>query len=132
MTEVYPRAPITEAVIELRTDPIDPETAKRIKRRIESRYERSEELVMLEMEASVDPRTEAKVTRTPRGYKRTSADEADIGQGGTTGGISVSRLAPYQGWEQLIPRLQKDWADLRKVIGRPRLQRIGVRFINRI
>ena len=46
--------------------------------------------------------------------------------------LAVARLAPYPGWDEFIERVRRDWAISNDILGRLRLSRIGLRFINRI
>jgi uncharacterized protein (TIGR04255 family) len=49
-----------------------------------------------------------------------------------TAHFSVSRLAPYTGWESFYSRASRDWGVWKRIVGYQRIQRIGVRYINRI
>lgn len=46
--------------------------------------------------------------------------------------FSLSQLAPYKGWEHFFSRFVSDWNIWKKTVGFQEIQRIGVRFINRI
>ena len=46
--------------------------------------------------------------------------------------IIVSQLAPYPGWDTFFARFVRDWKMLQRVLGYRQIQRLGVRYINRI
>jgi len=65
------------------------------------------------------------------GHRLSSADRADLLLIRPPA-LTVSRLAPYKGWEYLFEKAQGSWEELRQVVSKPVVKRIGVRFINRI
>lgn len=73
----------------------------------------------------------ATVAHQSAGYRATSLDSADILIISTLNFL-VSRLAPYMGWESFYARASRDWEVWKRVAGYRRVQRIGVRYINRI
>ena len=46
--------------------------------------------------------------------------------------IVVSQLAPYPGWDTFFERFVRDWKLLKRVLDFQTIQRLGVRYINRI
>ena len=46
--------------------------------------------------------------------------------------LGISCLAPYPGWSLFLEDVRKQYTAWRKIVGRRRLMRIGVRYINRI
>ena len=46
--------------------------------------------------------------------------------------IVVSQLAPYPGWDSFFNRFVRDWRLLKRTLGFQTIQRLGVRYINRI
>ncbi len=44
----------------------------------------------------------------------------------------VSELAPYPGWDAFFARFQRDWALWKRAVNYKKINRIGVRYINRI
>ena len=46
--------------------------------------------------------------------------------------IVVSQLAPYPGWDPFFERFVRDWKLLKRAPGFQPIQRLGVRYINRI
>lgn len=46
--------------------------------------------------------------------------------------FTISRVAPYTGWEKLLTRFTRDWGTWKAVTGHKPLSRVGMRYINRI
>jgi len=127
----YKRAPITEAVIELRfARPLEQAVIERVTRRLRADYPLAdpENQVKLEFDAVT---RKAKIETTWTGVRLSSADRADVSFFRTFA-FGSSRLAPYAGWEAFQPRVASDWRVLRDTVGPIELSRIGVRYVNRI
>lgn len=128
---VYPRAPITEAVIELRIGH-DAELAalEKIAHRLKPHYARSEPMrqvgfVIDNTGGSVSMQEDA------TGFRLSSDDQADIALLSQRF-LTTARLPPYPGWEALRDRAKSNWAEWRSLTPSHPIVRIGVRFINRI
>lgn len=128
---LYKKAPITEAVIELRwlqkmsLDAIDAAA-----RRLRPYYPISE--AQNATEIVFDAATGIAKTKIERiGSKLSSTDVADtlILQGS---GLICSRLAPYVGWDEYRARAHRDWTEIKRVVGSKEVSRIGIRYINRL
>ncbi len=131
----YVRPPITEAVIELRFgEAASEENLAKFARAVDRVYPNSETgfQVTVRVETSKDGRA-PQVTPDQKfdGYKLTGQDASDVILVKTTA-ISTVRLAPYQGWDQLIEKTKNNYASLKKVVGYRNLSRIATRYINRI
>jgi uncharacterized protein (TIGR04255 family) len=127
----YKRAPITEAVIELRfAQTIDSETLQKAVRRVRSEYtfEDPEREVNVQLDMATQ-KTEFRHAWS--GVKLSSLERTDVSMF-RTNSFACSRLAPYLGWETFQPRAARDWDALRKTTGPLVLARIGVRYINRV
>lgn len=127
----YPKAPITEAVIHFRVGGnASSEEQKKVCKRLSSEYPHSEELA--EFSVTLDTTGgAATVQQTPHGFRLTSNDQADvllIFQNG----LAVARLAPYVRWEQLRDRASSAWREWRRNTNSRPLDRLGIRYINRI
>jgi uncharacterized protein (TIGR04255 family) len=129
----YARAPITEAVIELRyARPQPKETVEKCAKALEKTYFYNE----LEQAVSftLDPNAgRAVTTGVPEweGRKLSSIDRADVVMFRTTA-LICSRLAPYMGWDEFLPRAKHAWDVLKKHTTSVEIGRIGVRYVNRI
>lgn len=129
----YPRAPITEAVIEIRfQEPVPKDLIEKVRVRVldQGHYLLIDpwnmRTVQIDMASVV-----ASVAREATGYRASSLDGADIFLM-TTASFSVSRLAPYTEWESFYESAIRDWEIWKRAVGYQRIQRVGVRYINRI
>jgi uncharacterized protein (TIGR04255 family) len=125
----YKRAPITEAVVELRFAQPQPQDVLEKTADLVAKdyfYDELEQTVNFSLEAN-----KAKVETLWEGKKLSSLDRADIVFFRRTAFV-CSRLAPYTGWEDFIPRAQKAWTLYRKNAGLTDIARIGLRYVNRI
>ncbi len=132
----YARAPITEAIIDLRVEPV-------------------EGLVLAELESCRDGESETYPTKTNLiraigqltlaepsesivhsanseqiGFLFKSADEKQIFQVHREG-FTLNRLAPYLGWEALRDEAHRLWKIYRERTKPRRVTRIAMRYINR-
>lgn len=140
MTDSFPHlasAPIAEAVIHWRSRaghwrPVD--ELKEILAQKLPDYPHPKSQQSLELEAQVDPYgvSSTRVRQdVAHGLRLVSADKLYIVQF-TRDGVVFSRLAPYDTWDGFSTRGRKVW-DLFQEIAEPsQVERLGVRFINRI
>jgi uncharacterized protein (TIGR04255 family) len=127
----YKRPPITEAIIELRLEQPLPRTeVEKLLQRFRSEYAFSDDFVAYEVRVNPAARR-AEFEEQSSGYKLSSADRADVLLV-TSAHMSCSRLAPYVGWDTFRARAEDHWRTWKRVTGYRKINRIGVRFINRI
>ena len=129
----YKRAPITEAVVEFRLGGVQEQSivekaAASLKK--EYFYDEIEQLTQFEVDAAAAQKP-PKVEVTWQGRKLSSLDRADVVIF-RRGAFVCSRLAPYMGWEEFFPQIERGWSALRKAAGAIEISRIGVRYVNRI
>lgn len=128
MNDVFPhydRAPLTEAVIELRcAKAYDSQTLASLHRRFTKLGWKQEELLELEVKLGMP-----KVEKRHVGHKYTSPNGDKIIQVSLTS-VACSVTAPYPGWENFVSFLFESYATWRKETSGA-LGRIGVRYINR-
>lgn len=129
----YPRAPITEAVVEFRFVST-PAKAKRKKAvtRLKKFYEDYEPGAQNHVKVIQNPNEvpQAKV-RQIAVDKFLSSDVAEqllIFEKS----LIVSQLAPYQSWQGFRSRVVRDWESWRSSVGFCQVERLGMRYINRI
>jgi uncharacterized protein (TIGR04255 family) len=125
----YKRAPITEAVLELRyARPLDQNVVEKSAEVIgkDYFYNEIEQNINFSLEAKG-----AKVETIWEGKQLSSLDRADTVIFRRSSFV-CSRLAPYLGWEEFTPRAKKAWAALKKHAGAIEISRIGLRYVNRI
>jgi uncharacterized protein (TIGR04255 family) len=139
----YTKPPIIEAVIEFQfTGDYDEGARAKIVRKLKKRYPVAESIQEITLEAGP---TGANQSVRTIGLKLSSQDRSECvtlissvpptpiaGAEPRPAAFAVSQLAPYCGWNSFCQRFSEDWAIVEKVIGKRKLLRIGVRFINRI
>lgn len=129
MSQPYKVPPITEAVIEIRFgESIDKDKLAKVAKRLEESYPLRDEENIFQVEFNG---ANAKLNVSPFGFKASSVDQADMLQL-RPNQISVSRRAPYLGWQVFEPKFFDAWEALKRVAGLLLPTRIGVRYINRI
>src|SRR5262245_9349271 len=130
----YSKAPITEAIIDLRTKA--PEGAKvhdliRCHEGEEETYPHQKDLKMAVGQFEVGPKLETSASSQPTGYLFTSTDQRQIYQA-RVDGFTMSRLAPYENWERFRNEAQRLWRLYRETVRPTRIERMAVRYINRL
>lgn len=128
----YGRAPITEAVIHLRTSNAVSETErKKVARRLKALYSHSQPQQSFNININATGGPNVAVEPEPQGFRLTSDDETDIVLI-QHNGVVISRLAPYPGWQKFRERAFAAWTEWRAATSNHTVSRIGVRYINRI
>jgi uncharacterized protein (TIGR04255 family) len=134
-SQAYKRPPITEAVIGIQfAAPVADDNLRRVSARFKALYPGEQEVKSLvgvhvvTQPGSKPPLASAQETT---GHRRASDDATEIllflpDQ------LIVSQLAPYPGWETFFPRFMRDWTLWKREVGYLKLNRLGVRYINRI
>lgn len=134
MTEFqYKRAPITEAVVEFRSPtPVDEKKRKKALKRLSKLYVDHNPVVQQKIEFEFNPKGNTKTQQTDSIIDKFSSD--DMTQQLVISDISfvVSQLAPYTGWEQFKQRIMRDWSNWRSIFSHQPIERVGMRYINRI
>jgi uncharacterized protein (TIGR04255 family) len=136
MTEVFPKAPITEALIDIGVqlpESVSLTDLEKLHSHIKGEYPDKkprnlwEEKVELKEDGA--PHTETRIQKL--GYLFTRADRTQVVQF-RLDGFTFNRLRPYTRWEDVCPQARKLW-DLYKAGVRPvEVTRIAVRYINSI
>jgi uncharacterized protein (TIGR04255 family) len=128
----YKRAPITEAVIEIRTRTLlQGSELERLVARFAKKYPaEAQKLFDISMQVG-EAASASKVNQTLNGYRLSSLDGTRLLNLGLQA-ISTARLAPYEGWERFVEEARANWDIWLKVVDWQPLSRIGVRYINRI
>lgn len=128
----YKRPPITEAIIEIRLkEALSELVVKKIHDRLQKKYVSSEEISVIGIRLNPVKQELEKMPAEFSGFKLTSNDQADVLLV-KPNAMACSRLAPYNGWENFEERARANWEEWRKAKKRLQLDRIGVRYINRI
>jgi uncharacterized protein (TIGR04255 family) len=125
----YPRPPITEAVIELRSDrALTGRDLERCRDRFKRQYEKVEDINEVEVLFQDNKISHSAVAS---GYKMTARNAVDVLMLNPVS-LATVRLAPYQSWEDLLQSAKENLETVTKIVGRQNFVRIGARFVNRI
>lgn len=127
---VYPRAPIVEAVMELRFSEVAASKVRKTADILRSKYDNYDEEDVLEGNLDFVTRS-ASFKERSQSFKLSSADQAESLNISPTNAVWV-RLAPYEGWSNFCGRISDQLPKVLKLLGAPRISRIGLRFVNRI
>jgi uncharacterized protein (TIGR04255 family) len=128
--QVYSRAPITEAVIEVRVKtPLDAAQLDRLAARFARRYPAPLQK-MFDINVEVGE-VASKANQNLTGYRMSTSEGAKVLLLGWSS-IATAKIAPYAGWEQLVEDAQNNWEIWLKIVGWQPLARIGVRYVNRL
>ena len=127
----YKRPPITEAVIEARfEDVVSGESVEKARVRFSKDYANSQPLTALGLNLNVEQK-KATVDETSQGFRLSNLDQTDI-LVVSPERIVFSRLAPYLGWDAFREHAGKNWRIWKRIAGYNKIERLGVRYINRI
>lgn len=129
------RAPIIEALIDIRVTPRDGLDASDLKLFSEKWPERFPTCqLQLQSEIKLDATDGTMALESNSGtlgYAFFNSGNDKVVQV-QTGGFSFSKLTPYQGWNHLLAEFQELWSAYLELSQPPLISRLGVRFINRI
>jgi uncharacterized protein (TIGR04255 family) len=135
--ENLPRAPIVEAVIEIRARATNTLEESSLRSALEPRlagYSFLDSLREFHSEVKLEggkPLTQKVSDVGWKGVRFRSSDEKHIVQFNRDSFV-FSRLEPYLTWDQLFGESQRLWAIFKAVAQPADIQRIGLRYINRI
>jgi uncharacterized protein (TIGR04255 family) len=125
----YGKAPIVEAIIDLRIDPLPGRELERLRDRFKGRFPSIEEMRSIKVELSSAGAVQQDSTLA--GYKLTATNAADLLLINENSFATV-RLAPYNRWEVFSQQAKDNFDTFTKVVGRTSVSRVGVRFVNRL
>ncbi len=128
------KAPVVEAVIELRTRlarPVGPAVFKAFRERLQPRYQKAQhiQLVKAEFGLEMDAPKGDEMSRQIVGV-RLDDDAGQWAIQGRSDGLTVSRLAPYSSWADLVAAVRALWGDYVELFAPEMVTRMGVRYIN--
>ncbi len=128
----YPRAPIAEAVLDVRVEELSEARLAQVATFADTDYPKREETVLTGAELQSGPLgVSTKATRQMNGFRFTSQDGLQIVQM-RNDGFTFSRLAPYEEWAIFhteARRLLNAYTDLASPVG---FKRLALRYINQI
>jgi uncharacterized protein (TIGR04255 family) len=135
---VYPKAPITEALLDIRVTPrasapeLLDELAKVVKSLRDEYPEVTEQMIgaaSVTLGADAPPQASAQQLRN--GFVAFSPDRKRAVQA-RVDGFSASKLAPYIDWNDLRCEARRLWNQYRKAANPIMVTRVALRYINRI
>ncbi|MGH7149661.1 MAG: TIGR04255 family protein [Planctomycetota bacterium] len=132
-----PRAPIVEALIDLRVEAPQGAEVRRLGdlgERIAARYPAREERKGRRVQVDLGPDRASLVREDEpalHGYAFRSGDGRQVVQVSSEG-FTVNRLKPYLGWDPLREEARVLWEEYRRIVSPVRVVRLAVRTINRI
>lgn len=128
---IYSAAPIVEAVLRIDfSNRLNDLKYKKYVRRMKKEYDHH--VAVLNREATIDLQNGATIIEDKDISERyTSGDQTDI-MVVQPKFLSWSRLAPYLGWDSFATRFDRDLDLFTTIFGHTKVDRIGVRYINRI
>lgn len=134
---MYEQPPITEAVIGINFEtPIGEDELSSLQEKFKQFYPNHQpvENLSLKVELGVgegNKKTANTDVAREIGHRRSTADMTEL-LIVLPKSIVVSQLAPYPGWDSFFERFVRDWKLLKRILGFQSIQRLGVRYINRI
>lgn len=136
--EHFPNAPIVEAILSIGCEAVgevDEDHVERFFESVEAEYPHRGEGVGFSGKIEVSPAARA-VSQTVEqrriGYEFRAANDAAIIRVSTAGAFSYHHLARYPGWDEFRARAHAAWSMYLDVFEPPRVNRIGLRFLDRI
>lgn len=131
----YPRAPITEAVLELRVrlpEGTSLSTLADLHAQVEQDYPTRRNQVEVQFEGrSGGEGPTATARQTHKGFVFISHDERQSFQA-RLDGFAFSRLAPYDRWETFQPEARRLWSIYRSATNPESIVRLALRYVNKL
>lgn len=132
----YPKAPITEAVFDIRIDKLNlqgVETLEQIKEFVSEEFplEKKQHEVTNMFQFSLNQQPESKLQSNHFGYTFLSKDSSRQIQV-RMDGFTLNILKPYEDWETHFNTFMKYWNEYNRLFRPNNVLRIATRYINRI
>lgn len=130
----YSKAPLTEAVLDIRVElpgEITLQELKDVQIGEEEKYPRREDCFIVVGQMSVGTQVGASAKQTPNGYRFVSQDNRQIFQA-RVDGFTFNRLAPYETWESFRDEARRLWEIYRPIANPKNIKRLALRYINRL
>jgi uncharacterized protein (TIGR04255 family) len=137
MTQIkhYTKAPITEALIDLRIVPLGERSLINLKNLQQSLSENYPQLEEINLAQGQFQQTGSTVTATaiqsPLGYRFISDDKTQVFQA-CLNGFTLSQLEPYKNWDTLRNEAKRLWELYSQAVQPKSIERVAVRYINRL
>lgn len=126
--------PVAEAIIELRTrmaSPVEPERFDVFRDRLKEQFVKAQPIRFIASHLHLEEGAEVKsdVSHSVIGVRLDDAAGQWVLQA-KSDGFTVSRLAPYESWDQLLGAVRELWPVYVEVFAPTAVIRLGVRYIN--
>lgn len=133
ISKPYPAPPIIDAIVELRLQvPLEQTEQAQILRAISPGYDTHKETREVDVQVrSDDGKIEAVTGPARLVHMLSNLDQNDFCRVEVSK-LHWSRLPPYEGWSSFKARILRDLERLPETTGLPRIDRVGVRYRNRI
>lgn len=134
MTKLYVKAPVVEVACEFRFEPVDPWDATvpgRVYERLKDRFPLRRATIDFSASIVAGPDRFEQRLRPTEKIQFLRNDETALVQVAVNT-LTVNQLQPYPGWETLRLTIQEVLGEYTLVIPSMAVQRIGLRYINRI
>lgn len=129
----YKKAPITEAIVEfISATPVDEKRRQKALKKLSKNYTDHNPVTQQDIEFEVKPEGGPKIQTINSILNNFSSENMTQQLQITDKTFRMIQLAPYTGWEQFKQRIIRDWNTWRKVVGFQHIERVGMRYINRI
>lgn len=130
----YSKAPITEAVIDLKVNSAPDANLSALEGlagSLQQDYPKRQELMTIQGQFQGGQSVAATASQSRTGYLYLSEDKKQILQA-KLDGFSFSRLAPYENWESFRDEARRLWKVYVAAIQPEGIHRLAVRYINRL
>jgi uncharacterized protein (TIGR04255 family) len=130
----YSKAPITEALIDLRatvSEHVAVSDLMRCHEGQEKAYPHKKDLKIGYGQFEVGHRLSASASAQHVGFLFSSGDQKQVYQV-RLNGFSMNRMAPYESWEPFRDEARRLWTLYRETIRPTQVERLAVRYINRL
>jgi len=130
----YERAPITEALIDIRVESASGPALSALEslhEEIRSQYPVKSKRVYVQGQLSAGEEVGGAATQKLMGFSFSSSDGSQIFQA-RMDGFTFSRLRPYGNWNELRDEARRLWRVYRTCAKAARISRVAVRYINQI
>lgn len=130
----YSKAPITEAVIDLKVNlAVDTNVSalEGLTGSLQQDYPERQDLMTIQGQFQGGQSVSATASQSRIGYLYVSEDKKQILQA-KLDGLSFSRLAPYENWESFRDEAKRLWAVYVAAVQPEGIHRLAVRYINRL
>lgn len=129
----YSRAPIREALIDIRVQPRDGLVVRDLEAMASgtSAYSQRKDIQLMTTELKVEGPPSAQTSAEQIGFQFWNSERTRVFQA-RLDGFTSSRLAPYDCWNDLRDEARRLWDQYRGLTRPERILRIAVRYINRL